>query len=350
MAIRTPQERETEALITAMPKAELHLHLDGCLRPGTTAELAEMQGIDLGVPRDRVRDLLEAPASCTSLVELLGYFAIPIRVLQTVEALERVTYELCEDVARENVRYVEIRFAPSLHTEAGLSLDAVIQAVVRGWDAGRRALGLAGGVILCAMRHLSPGETRRVAVAGLPYLGRGVIGFDLAGDEAGYSVVLHREPLVWARDAGYNLTIHAGEAAGPQSVRDAVEIVGAQRIGHGTHSGEDASLLPVLRDRHITLEMCPSSNLQTRAVSSVAMHPLARYYRARIPVTVNTDNRTVSQTSMTRELSIGTQLGLNVKDLAQMTLGAIEAGFGEPGARQEMARAYRTELASLGIL
>lgn len=350
MAIHTLDEKGTEALIAAMPKAELHLHLDGCLRPQTVADLADAQGIDLGVPRERVGDVLIAPASCTSLVELLGYFVVPLKVLQTEEALERVTYELCEDVARENVRYVEIRFAPSLHTEEGLKLDAVIQAVLHGWEAGRRVFGLAGGIILCAMRHLPPEETLRVAEAGARYLGQGVIGFDLAGDEANYSVMLHREPLLWAKEAGYNLTIHAGEAAGARSVRDAVEAVGARRIGHGTRSGEDPSLLPILAERNITLEMCPTSNLQTCAVPALAAHPLARFYHAGVPVTVNTDNRTVSQTSMTRELTVGSELGLSTSDLARVTLGALEAGFGEPGARQELARTYRMELENLGVL
>lgn len=350
MAIHTLDTAATAALIAAMPKAELHVHLDGCLRPETVAELAAVQGIDLGVAAERVADLLMAPASCGTLVELLGYFATPVRVLQTAEALERATYELCQDAARENVRYLEIRFAPSLHSGGGLPLDEVIRAVLRGWEAGSREYGLVGGIILCAMRHMEPAETRRVAEAGLPYLGRGVVGFDLAGDEAGFSVLRHSEPLLWAREAGYHLTIHAGEAAGADSVRDAVEVIGASRIGHGTRSGEDVSLLPVLVQRDITLEMCPTSNVQTRAASSLQAHPLVRYYRQGVPVTINTDNRTVSQTDMTRELSLGAGLGLDLPDLARITLRGIEAGFGEPDARRQMIRAYRAEMDTLGIL
>jgi adenosine deaminase len=318
MATEMEMTRQVTETITAMPKAELHVHLDGCVR--------------------------------RSLVEYLALFATPLSVLQTAEALERVTYELCEDLHAERIRYAEIRFAPALHTERGLSLDDVIAAVVRGWTAGRRDFSLRGGILLCAMRHLTPEENMAVALAGLKYLGNGVVGFDIAGDEANFPVLLHREPLLFARDAGYGMTIHAGEAAGPRSVRDAVEEIGATRIGHGVRSGEDPSLLPLLRDRHITLELCPTSNLQTHAVRSLRGYPLMHYYRFGIPVTINTDSRTVSNTTVTGELQLsGSELGLPVTDLARMTLMAVEAGFDDSVVRRELVAAMRQEMVDLGI-
>ncbi len=346
--LETP--RQATDIIAAMPKAELHVHLDGCVRLETIADLAIRQQLPLPASREHLAALCVVSPECRSLVEYLGLYATPLSVLQTVEALQRVTYELCEDLHAERVRYVEIRFAPALHSERGLSLDEIIAAVVKGWMAGSRDFGLRGGILLCAMRHLAPEENMAVAHAGLKYLGNGVVGFDIAGDEANFPVLLHREPLLFARDAGYGMTIHAGEAAGPQSVRDAVEGIGVTRIGHGVRSGEDVTLLPLLRDRHITLELCPTSNLQTHAVASLQDFPLLRYYRLGVPVTVNTDSRTVSNTSVTRELRLSeSELGLSVADLANMTLTAVEAGFDDAGVRRELAVAMRREMVDLGI-
>lgn len=342
--------RQATDIIAVMPKAELHVHLDGCVRLDTIADLAIRQGLPLPTSREHLAELCVVSPACRSLVEYLALFATPLSLLQTAEALERVTYELCEDLHAERIRYVEIRFAPALHAERGLSLDEVIVAVVRGWRAGSRDFGLRGGILLCAMRQRTPEENMAVARAGLKYLGNGVVGFDIAGDEANFPVLFHREPLVFARDAGYGLTIHAGEAAGPQSVHDAVEKIGATRIGHGVRSGEDESLLPVLRDRHITLELCPTSNLQTHAIPSLQHFPLLRYYRFGIPVTVNTDSRTVSNTNVTRELQLSeSELGLTVSDLARMTLMAVEAGFDDDAVRRDLAADMRREMAGLGI-
>lgn len=338
-------------LLAVMPKAELHLHLDGCLRLETIADLARQQGLVLPVPPDRLAEICVAPDACQDLIQVLSYFVTPLAVLQTPEALTRVTYELCEDVRAENVQYVEIRFGPSLHRERGMSREEAIAAVVQGWEEGRRAFGLTGGVILCALRHLPPEETMAVAQAGISFLGKGVVGFDLAGDEAHYPILLHREPLLWAREAGYGLTAHAGEAAGAQSVRDAVEEIGVSRVGHGVRAGEDPTLLPILRDRRVGLDMCPTSNIQTCAVPSLTHHPALHYYRYGIPVTINTDNRTVANTSETQEMSLGYhQMGFTLEELAAMTLTAVEVGFAPRQERQEIRQRFQQEMAELGIL
>lgn len=336
--------------LTAMPKADLHCHLDGALRIETIADLVRQEEISVPVPSDRLAEICVAPPRCRDLMDLLSYFDLAIRVLQNASALERVTYELCQDVATENVRYLEIRYAPVLHRNRGLSLDEIIRAVLHGWEAGSREFGLTGGVILCGIRQMPPESTLATARAGVPYLGKGVVGFDLAGDEAGYPVLLHREPLLWARNAGYEMTIHAGEAAGAKSVRDAVEIIGASRIGHGTHSGEDPSLLPELRRRRITLEMCPTSNAQSQSVADMHRHPLLHLYREGVQVTVNTDNRTVSQTTETNEMAlVQEKLGVSVEELAAMSLTAVEAGFAEESERRALLREMRQSYAALGI-
>jgi len=270
--------------------------------------------------------------------------------MQTVPALERTVYELCLDMAKDNVRYAEIRFGPWLHVQRGLSLADIIRATLAGWKAGQKKTGIAGGIIVTALRDMPPAQNLSLAQVAGHFVGDGVIGFDLAGDEAGYPVLLHREPLLWARDAGYNMTIHAGEAAGAQSVRDAVEVIGAVRIGHGTRSGEDPSLVEELRIRRTMLELCPTSNVQSRAAAGYAQHPLPRYYLAGLNVSISTDNRTVSDTTMTRELTHShDDMGLDLPDLAKITLMALDAGFANTGERESLRREYVEEMERLGL-
>jgi len=347
---RSEIERPVRDIIVAMPKTEMHVHLDGSLRLETIADLAQLQGVALPVPPERLAEVCVVSGNCRSLVQFLGYFQLPLSVLQTPDALERVTHELCADLAAENVRYVEIRFGPSLHRERGMDLLEIIDAVVGGWRRGQQEFGLTGGVLLSALRHLPPEETMAVARAGLPFLGHGVVGFDLAGDEAHFPVLIHEAPLLWARDAGYGMTVHAGEAAGAQSVRDAVEVIGVSRVGHGVRSEEDRSLLPVLRERRITLDMCPTSNVQTRAVKDLVAHPMGRLHRAGIRVTASTDSRTVSDTTVTQELlTIYGSMGLGLNDLMVLQLNAIEAGFADVKERTALLQHYRDEFAALGL-
>src|ERR1700686_4672848 len=221
------------AYFHAIPKAELHLHLDGALRPGTVLELAKEGGVPLPTnDLEKLKDFLEATERTASLVEYIEYFQLPIAVLQTVPALERATYELCEDLSKDNVRYAEIRYGPWLHTQKGLSLSDVIRAVLSGWAAGRKAFGIEGGVIVTALRDMPPAQNVALAQVAGRYTNNGVVGFDRAGDEAGHPPILHEDAFRMARALGLNLTIHAGEAAGPGRVRRGIA-VGARRRGHG---------------------------------------------------------------------------------------------------------------------
>jgi adenosine deaminase len=272
-------------------------------------------------------------------------------VLQRPQALERAVYELCEDARRENVRYIEPRFAPALHTHGEMSIDGAIAAAVRGWQAGKQDFRIEGGLILCAMRHRPPEQNLEVARIGERYLGKGVVGFDIAGDEAPYPILEHRDALLYAKAAGYGMTAHAGEGAGAWSVRDAVEGIGVSRIGHGTRAREDESLLPILRDRNVALDMCPYSNVQTKSVSSLDEHPIRFYYDSGIPVTVNTDSRTCSATTVTQEMMrIHDALDFTIPELWQMTRTALDVAFAEPGARQLLRAEYQREMEELGLL
>jgi len=331
-----------------MPKAELHVHLDGCLRVSTVLALAREQGIDLRLTTDELAAACVVPVDCPSLAAYLDRFVIPLRVLQKPEALERAVYELCEDARRENVRYLELRFAPSLHNHGCLSIDGAIEAACRGWGSGSRDFGLEGGLILCAIRHRPPVQNLEVARTGEKYLGRGVVGFDIAGDEAPYPILEHADALFYAKAAGYGMTAHAGEGAGPESVRNAVEVIGVSRVGHGTRSREDPFLPPLLRDRRICLDMCPYSNVQTKSVASLSRHPIREYFDFGIPVTVSTDSRTCSDTTVTQEmLRIHQALGFSVQELWLMTLTALEVGFAEPGARDALRAEYISEMTRL---
>lgn len=350
-ATETPEAYKSlpvNEVIGRMPKAELHVHLDGCLRVETVAELAAQQGIQLPVPPDRLHGACVVPEDCPSLAEYLDRFVIPLMVLQRPDALERAVYELCEDAERENVRYIEPRFAPSLLNKRGMSVEEAIAASTRGWHAGARDFGLEGGIILCAMRHRPPEQNLEVAKAGERFLGDGVIGFDIAGDEAPYPILDHEAALLYARAVGYGMTAHAGEGAGADSVRAAVEVIGVSRVGHGTRSREDQTLLPVLRERGISLDMCPHSNVQTKAVDSLAHHPLRYYFDYSIPVTVSTDSRTCSDTTVSREFErVHESLGFTITEIWKMTRTALEVGFAGPEARARVLREYEIEMSSL---
>lgn len=347
-AAETYHSLSVNEVISRMPKAELHVHLDGCLRVETVAELALEQGIELPVSREQLRSACVVPEDCPSLAEYLDRFVIPLMVLQHPDALERAVYELCEDARRENVRYIEPRFAPSLLNKNGMSIDEAIAASTRGWHAGAKDFGLEGGLILCAMRHRPPEQNLVVAKTGERYLGDGVIGFDIAGDEAPYPILEHRDALLYARAAGYGMTAHAGEGAGAESVRAAVEVIGVSRVGHGTRSKEDQTLLPLLRDRGISLDMCPHSNVQTKAVDSLAHHPLRFYFDYSIPVTVSTDSRTCSDTTVSREFErVHEALGFNVAEIWKMTQTALEVGFVGADARATVLSEYMKEMESL---
>jgi adenosine deaminase len=321
--------RRRRALLHALPKTDLHVHLDGSLRPSTLLELAGQQGARL--PFDTLSELdgaFSRLASGVSLPEYLKAFDWTLKVMQDRASIERVAFELAEDAHRENVRYMEVRYCPALHTKAGLSMAATVEAVVKGLRRAGRKYGIVTGTIICGIRHLSPRTSMRLAEVAVAYHGRGVVGFDLAGAERDYPAKAHRRAFNHVLRHHVNVTVHAGEAFGPESIAQAIHHCGAHRIGHGTRLREDTRLLDYVNDHRIPLEICLTSNVQTAAVRRLPAHPFRRYLDAGLRVTLNTDNRLVSSTSVTGELdrAVAT-FDLSPGDLRHVLINGFKSAF-----------------------
>ena len=336
------------AELRGLPKAELHQHIDGAVRPATAVELAAEAGIALaGVAEARRR--LVAPTHCRDQAELLSYFDLPIALLQTTAALTRVSAELVADLAADGVRYAELRWAPRLHLEAGLSVDEVIGAVADGVaQAGGGAEGRAPliGLIVTAMRSHPPAANVRLAEAAASF-GAPVVGFDLAGPEAAYPASPHAAAFLAAERGGLATTAHAGEVRGPQRIVEALDL-GVRRIAHGVTAAKDDDVMAIVRARDVTLDLCPTSNVQAGIVADLAAHPLAALHRAGISVTISTDDRTVSDVTLTEELARASRvIGITDAELAAISTNAFRRAF---APRDVMAPAPRCRRAGVGRL
>ncbi len=312
----------TYDLIHALPKAELHVHLDGSLRPSTMIELADT--LSLPLPAEDPDELAAAMKAedAENLEEYLARFDITLSLLQHADALERVAYELAEDNARENVWYVEVRYSPILHTRKGLPLTETVEAPLRGLRRAEADLGIRTGLIICGIRNMDPGTSRDLADLTVAYKHRGVVAFDLAGAEYNYPAKKHRDAFFTVINKNIATTIHAGEAYGAESIHQALHYCRANRIGHGTRLYEDPDLMTYVDDFRIPLEICLTSNVQTRAVESYERHPLRQYFDRGLVVTLNTDNRLISGTSLTEEYGKAHRhqafTWAELKDLARM--------------------------------
>lgn len=309
------------------PKAELHVHLDGCLRPATMLELARAQGIRL--PADTPDGLAQAlyVKHARSLEEYLTKYEITLSVMQTAAALDRIAYEFVHDAAADGLRYVEVRYSPLLHRPA-LTLAQAIEAPLAGTKRAEAETGTKVGLIVCAIRTRPPTESLELARAAADYRAAGVVGFDLAGPERGFPARDHAAAFAYAAQHGMACTCHAGEGDGAESINEALHQCGAQRIGHGTRIGEDPALLDYVIERKIPLEMCLSSNLHTHAVPSLAEHPFKRYFDQGAVVTLNTDGRLMDGITLTDEyFAAQSALGLSPEDLRRVVLNACESAF-----------------------
>ena len=328
--------------IHAWPKAELHCHLDGSLRLETMLDLAQQQGKMNRLPADTVEGLeaiLRKIDDSETLEAYLAWFRYSIPLMQTEDALRRIAYELVEDNAQENVRYLEVRFSPILHTEEGLALDKVTEAVLDGLSAGERDYDIDTSLIICGLRDRFESASMRQAELAAAYRHRGVAAFDLAGDEAGNPAKGHLYAFYHARNNLLNLTIHAGEAWGPDSIRQALFYCGAHRIGHGISLRQDPELMQYFADHRIPLEICPTSNVQTHVVPSYEAHPITTYVNADVPVTVNTDNRLFSRTSVTKELwRVYQHCDLSAEQLREIALNGFRYAFLPYDEKQELLR------------
>jgi len=338
--MRTP-EPAIARLIEAMPKAELHLHLDGSVRIGTGLELARTRGIDAPATWRGMFDALVAPERCADQAELLRAFDLPIALMQDAEALERITAELVESKAAEGVRYVEIRWGPLLHVTGGLSLDDGIAAVVRGAaDAGART-GTAVRLIATALRSHDPADNVRLAEAASRFRDRGLTGWDLAGPEAAFpDPLVHGRAFEAARAGGLRITVHAGEWGSAAQVRRALEVE-PERIAHGEAASDDPALVAELASRGVCLDLCPTSNVQAGIVPSLAEHALVRLHRAGAPVTLSTDDTTVSDVSLTEEYGRAVaEIGLSVPELWAIDRFALDVAFADEATLAPLRREF----------
>ncbi|MGC4067631.1 MAG: adenosine deaminase [Polyangiaceae bacterium] len=330
----------------ALPKTDLHVHLDGSLRLSTILEIASKEGIELpAADESGLRAAIGCGNNFGSLVDYLRGFDITLKVMQTEESLERIAFELAEDAHRENVRYMEVRYAPMLHTRRGMKLTAVVEAVLDGLGRARETYGIKSNIILCGIRNISPESSYAMAELCVAYKNRGVVGFDLAGAEAEFPPKHHRAAFQLVRDNNINTTIHAGEAYGPQSVAQAIHVCGAHRIGHGVRLREDGDLLHYVIDHRIALECCPSSNVQTGAVKELAVHPLKLYFDLGVRVTINTDNRLITDTSTSKELWLAhTKVGVPFSDIKKIVIAGFKSSFRPFHDRQAVIRKILSEI------
>jgi adenosine deaminase len=314
---------------TNLPKTDLHVHLDGSRRLETILDLAEKDGIDLGVTTpDALEKLIGVGKKHDSLESYLMGFKITLKVLQTKEALYRAAFELAEDAHTENIQYMEVRFSPILHTEKRLAPTMILESVLEGLRDAERTFGIRSGVIICGIRNMSPTVSLRLAELAVAFKNRGVVGFDLAGNEYNYPAKDHLDAFNLILSNNVNVTIHAGEAYGPESIHQALHYCGAHRLGHGTRLREDGDLLNYVNDHRIPVEICVSSNTQTGAVASVDSHPFKFYLDLGLRVTLNTDNRLITNTTMTDEYYlVARHFDLLPREILDIVMSGVKSSF-----------------------
>ena len=335
-----PHPPITLDLIRRLPKVVLHDHLDGGLRPATIVELARDQKVDLPtVDPAELASWFERGAARGSLEQYLEGFGLTCAVMQTEDALERVAFEFLQDLHEDGVIYAEIRFAPHLHETQGLNLEAIMDAVLTGLARAESAFGVRWGLIVCALRNQPPELSLKLAELAVSSRERGCLGFDLAGDEHGHPPKDHLDAFHLCQRENFCITIHAGEAFGVPSIWQALQYCGAHRIGHCTRLTEDmvirdgevlsiGHLAQYVLDRRIPLEICLSSNVHTGAVPTLAEHPFRHYLRNQFRVTLNTDNRLMSATTLSRELLLAVEhFGADFDDLETLTLNGMKSAF-----------------------
>jgi adenosine deaminase len=324
-----PGEIPSEDFIRSLPKVDLHCHLDGSLRLETIWDLAQSRKIPMPVGTlEELRALFSPENVQRNLVDYLKRFDYTLAVLQDTEALTRAAYELALDNAAEHVLYLEVRYSPILHTRKGLKLTQVMNAVLDGLAKAEREVDIKTGVIVCGIRNISPETSLRLAELTVAFKHQGVVGFDLAGFEDHYPAKEHNEAFYLIRKNNINCTVHAGEAYGPDSIKQALHNLNTHRIGHGTRLREDGDLLNYVNDHRIPMEICLSSNVHTGAIRSLDEHPLRLYYDWGLRLTLNTDNRLMSDTTLTREyMTACRKFGLTAQDLTNIIIMGFKSAF-----------------------
>lgn len=339
----------TEEYLRKLPKTDLHCHLDGSVRPETILEIAEDRKVKLPADDlDSLRKLVVLGDECKNLPDYLKAFDVTLAVMQDEDSLSRIAYELVEDCAKDNVRYLEVRYSPILHTKNGLRLTQIVDAVHDGMIQGEKDFNVKTGTIICGMRNINPETSYRLAELAIAYKNRGIVAFDLAGAEEDYPAKKHKDAFFLILRNNINCTLHAGESYGPESIHQAIHYCGAHRIGHGTRLKEDGDLLNYVNDHRIPLEICLTSNAQTRVVRSIAEHPLRFYYDYGLRTTINTDNRLMSDTTVSKELfRAHKNLGFSLEEIVDLIIFGFKSSFLPYRSKVKMLRAAFAELNTL---
>jgi adenosine deaminase len=335
-------------ILRRLPKAELHCHLDGSVRPQTLIDLAAEYGTTM--PKTDSRALAEYMRvdDARNLEDYLARFTVTLSVMQTSPAVERIAFELAEDAFTEGIRYLETRFCPTLNVHAGMKIDQVVMSAMQGLARAERQYGIVGRVIVTALRNNSPAESIALSELAVAMRDDGVVGFDLAGGEKGFPAKDHKEAFDYALQHGMACTCHAGEGFGPESVRQAIHDCGAQRLGHATHLIQDAALTEEVGREGIALEICLTSNVQTRAAASYATHPFRQYFERGMNVVLNTDNRLMSGVNLTDEYAhAANDIGFTFDELSQVALNGFSSAFVDQATRDRLMADARTAIASL---
>lgn len=325
------------------PKIELHCHLDGSVRPETIIEIAKDENITIpSYDVNELKNMLIAPMNCKNLDEYLEKFKIPIDIMQSENSLKRIAYELMENSFKENIKYIEIRFAPLLHIKKGLTLEKVIESVVEGIKLAESKFDIKGNIILSCLRNMSKESMIDVIESGKRFLNDKVVAIDLCGSEEKGFCEKFIEPVNLARKYGYRITIHAGETGVGENVADAIELLYAERIGHGVFIKECDYAYNITKENNIFLEMCPTSNIQTKAVNEIENHPIYNFFKDGIKVTINTDNRTVSNTTLTNECNLlNKTFNLTEDEYKIIYLNSVDACFADNLTKENLKSFYK---------
>lgn len=321
-----------------LPKIELHCHLDGSLRIDTAIDLAKKEGIDLeSYEFNEVKKLLSIDEECSSLDQYLEKFHLPNKLMQSKDNLKRIAFELMEDGARENIKYMEIRFAPILHINNGLSLEDVIEAVIDGIKKAEDIYDIKGNVIISCMRNFDMEHVYASIKAGEKFIKKGVVGIDLAATEKEDFAYDYIEAIKEAKRCGFRITIHAGETGFGKNVGQAVKLLEAERIGHGIYIYNDEEAYKIVKEKGTVLEVCPKSNIDTKAINEYREHPLYNYYKDDIKITLNTDNRTVSNINLSDEIdSVMNAFNLSLEDYKKIYINSVDAAFCDEETKERL--------------
>ena len=316
-------------LIQRLPKAELHCHLDGSVRVETVIDLAMKQKVDLPTfDKDLLKSKLSIGENIGTLEEYIARFDITLSVMQTPNSLERTSYELAEDCHKDGVRYLEVRYSPILHISKGMTMAESVENVKLGLKRAEKNFGIQCGIIICGIRHISPEVSLKLADLAVQFKNNGVVGYDLAGAEENFPAKHHQEAFELILKNNINTTLHAGEAYGPDSIHQAIHNCGAHRIGHGTRLKENSDLMKYVNDHRIPLEICLNSNIHTKSILNLDKHPFPEYFKNHLRVTINTDNRLISNTTLTEEYLTAIKFyQLNPHDIGTIIINGFKSAF-----------------------